>query len=236
MDVIYLLQSEPMNLPAEFDAALNDLYPNGPEWDLVGVLTRSSKVYTLSHDSKILSSVFEILCEPIVIHIAEKHGLRVEKAAQNAYPEFTLIDDSHPNQKIAVDIKSTYRRYNKQGNVSPFKFTLGSYRSYLRTPTKSILYPYPEYIEHWIIGFVYDRNENVRDIEINDIIEAARLQAPYSNIEYFVQKKYKIAGKTPGAGNTTNIGSISSSNIDDFRQGCGGFRTKAAFERYWKNY
>jgi hypothetical protein len=230
------LQPKSMNLPLEFDIAITELYPNGAEWDLVGVLSRSSKVYTLSHDSKILSSVFEILCEPIVKHIAEKHNMRVEKAAQNAYPEFTLIDDVNPNQKIAIDIKSTYRRYTSIGRLSPFKFTLGSYRSYLRNPTKSILYHYREYSEHWIIGFVYDRNENVRDIEIRDIIEAAGLQAPYSNIQYFVQEKYKIAGRTPGAGNTTNIGSISSANIEDFRLGISGFRTKDEFDSYWSNY
>ena len=60
-----------MNFKEEFITAINKLYPNGLEWDLVGILTKSSKVYTLSYDSKILSGIFEILCEPIIINIAD---------------------------------------------------------------------------------------------------------------------------------------------------------------------
>lgn len=52
-----------MNFAVEFHRVLQEVYPKGVEWDLVGILTRTSKVYTLSYDSKILSGIFEILCE-----------------------------------------------------------------------------------------------------------------------------------------------------------------------------
>lgn len=225
-----------IDFKTEFQKEIEEQFANGLEWELVGILTKNSGVYTLSYDSKILSGIFEILCEPIIIRVAEKHHLVVEKAKQNQYPEFTLFDPHHPHEKIAVDIKSTYRQFTSEKLLKPFGFTLGSYRSYLRYPNKGILYPYGEYIKHWVIGFLYTRNTQNRTTEIRQVIEAAQLQPPYSHIEYFVQEKYKIAGRTPGSGNTTNIGSIKSNNIDVFRSGLQGFRSQNEFENYWSNY
>ncbi|MBD3287802.1 type II restriction endonuclease, partial [candidate division KSB1 bacterium] len=90
--------------------------------------------------------------------------------------------------------------------------------------------------EHWIIGFLYSRNPECKKTEIKKIIEASTLQSPYTEIEYFVQQKYRIAGKKPGSGNTTNIGSIKSNNIEDFRTGKGVFNTHQEFEEYWRAY
>lgn len=227
-----------MKFNDEFYAEINRLYPDGLEWGLVGILTKQSRVYTLSFDSKILSGIFEIFCEPIVVKIAEKHGMTLEKSAQTAYPDFTLFKESKQTDKIAIEVKSTYRKFNKDGSVKKFKFTLGSYRSFLRDPKgrKGILYPYSEYKEHWVIGFLYTRNPECKITEIRQVIEASQLQTPFSNIEFFVQEKYKIAGRTPGSGNTTNIGSISSNNIVDFREGKLGFATKSECDEYWRSY
>jgi Restriction endonuclease EcoRV len=157
---------------------------------------------------------------------------------QNQYPEFTLFHPSMPNAKIAIDIKSTYRQRLVSGNIRPFAFTLGSYRPYLQDPLgkKGILFPYADYIEHWVIGFLYDRNLKLKNIEIRSIIEAAQLETPYSNIEFFVQQKHLIAGKVRGSGNTTNISSIKSNKIEDFANGNGPFTTKKEFEEFWKKF
>ncbi len=227
-----------MKFDHEFYAEIDKLYPDGLEWGLVGILTKQSKVYTLSYDSKILSGIFEIFCEPIVVKIAKNHGMNLEKTAQTAYPDFTLFNDSEPKEKIAIEVKSTYRKFNKDGSVKKFRFTLGSYRSFLRDPQgrKGILYPYSDYKEHWVIGFLYTRNPECKITEIRQVIEASQLQSPFTDIEFFVQEKYRIAGKTPGSGNTTNIGSISSNNIKDFQEGKLGFPTKSEFDEYWRNY
>jgi hypothetical protein len=227
-----------MNFKETFEKTIKKFHPNGPEWDLVGVLTKSSKVFTLSYDSKILSGIFEILCEPIIAKIASDNNYKLVKGVQNQYPEFTLFKENQPGKKLAVDIKSTYRQRNKNGTIKPFSFTLGSYRSYLQDPNgkKGILFPYSEYSEHWVIGFLYDRNEKVKDIKIKSIIEAAQLEPPYDNIEYFIQHKHLIAGKNKGSGNTTNIGSIKSNKLQDFAEGNGSFSTKKEFEDYWRNF
>lgn len=227
-----------MKFDNEFNAEIKRLYPEGLEWGLVGILTKHSQVYTLSYDSKILSGIFEIFCEPIVVKIANKNNMIIEKSAQTAYPDFTLYYESLSKKKIAVEVKSTYRKFNKDGTVKKFRFTLGSYRSFLRDPEgrKGILYPYAEYAEHWIIGFLYTRNPDCKITEIRQVIEASQLQSPFTDIEYFVQKKHKIAGRTPGSGNTTNIGSISGNNINDFKEGRLGFSSKSEFDEYWREY
>ena len=225
-----------MDLPGEFERVVKKVYNDDLEWELVGILTKESRVYTLSYDSKILSGIFEILCEPLIKGIADEKGLKLEKAKQNQYPEFTLFNPDSPDKKIAIDVKSTYRQYTKGGELKPFGFTLGSYRSYLRNPTKGILYPYRQYSEHWIIGFLYTRNTQNRFTEIKQVIEASQLEPPFGEIDYFIQEKFRIAGKTPGSGNTTNIGSIKSNDIEVFRRGEGSFLTIKEFEDYWKHY
>jgi hypothetical protein len=227
-----------MDFRKEFNDIIKNLYPKGFDWDLVGVLAKNSKVYTLSYDSKILSGIFEILIEPLILKIVANFDLELKKGVQNQYPEFTLIDPKKTNEKIAIDVKSTYRHYTSNGKLKPFSFTLGSYRSYLQDPKgkKGILFPYHEYAEHWVIGFVYDRNPECTNTEIKDVIEAINLQSPYSNIEYFVQEKHKIAGKVRGSGNTTNISSIKSNDINDFKNGNGPFKTKEEFENFWRDF
>lgn len=223
---------------AEFLSKIKSTYQDGFEWGIVGILIKSGEVYTLSYDSKILSGIFEILCEPIVREIAKDNDMMMEKTVQTFYPDFTLYKRAYPTQKIAIEVKSTYRQYNKKGELKPFGYTLGSYKSYLRDleGKKGILYPYDEYIEHWVIGFLYSRNSKCSQTEIKQIIEASQLESPYTDIDYFVQHKHRIAGLRPGSGNTTNIGSMKSNNIEDFREGKGPFITKEQFEDYWRRY
>lgn len=227
-----------MNFKESFYNYIDSKYPNELVWQLVGVLVNDQRVFTLSYDSKILSGLFEIFCEPIVRDIAKQNNLVVEKAKQNQYPDFTLIHPQKPNNKIAIEVKSTYRQLSKKGELKKFSFTLGSYRSFLRDRKgkKGILYPYNEYSKHWIIGFIYDRNPRCKNVEIKQIIDASNLESPFTNIDFFVQEKYKIAGMSAGSGNTTNIGSIKSKHIEDFKNGNGPFNSHKEFEEYWKNY
>ncbi|MBC8401799.1 MAG: type II restriction endonuclease [Candidatus Marinimicrobia bacterium] len=222
---------------SEFIDLITEEYKDKIDFELVGLLTRTSEVYTLSYDSKILSGIFEILCEPIVAKICTRNKLCLEKSSQTFYPDFTIFQD-RDGMKHAVEIKSTYRRFNKKNEVKPFIYTLGSYKSYLRDPQgkKNILYPYHEYCKHWIIGFLYSRNPACEGTEIKQVIEAASLQTPFIDIEWFIQEKHKIAGRIRGSGNTTNIGSIKSNVMKDFQNGKMGFKSKAEFDEYWRNY
>lgn len=158
--------------------------------------------------------------------------MRVETSPQTIYPDFTLLSGPSDPRKLAIDIKTTYRRPN-----GTFSFTIGSYKSFLRNDTKNILYPYSTYAEHWIIGFVYTRSEEA-ETRAYPLAQRAQIASPYRDVAWFVQEKYKIAGLTPGSGNTTNIASISTGNIADFSNGRGPFagRGESYFREYWANY
>jgi hypothetical protein len=103
--------------------------------------------------------------------------------------------------KIGIDIKSTYReRYQRAynghdaGDVKPFDWTLGGYRSFLRKPTKNIQYDYRCYKENWVIGFLYTRNEELEQGVIVEYEDKNEIPKPHENVEFFVNEKYKVAG------------------------------------------
>lgn len=216
-----------MNLASEFQRVLDE---SGVDFMVRGMLSQDDKVFPLGTDTKVLSTVFELYARPLIQDIADSFGLRVEEAKQTIYPDFTLLTNPSSRDKIAIDVKTTYRR-------PQIIFTLGSYTSFLRNNTKNILYPYNHYAEHWILGFVYTR-EDATNTDYYPLSERGSLSAPYSHVEWFAQEKYKIAGEQPGSGNTTNIGSIRTTNIEDFRQGRGPFAAlgEETFRDYWRNF
>lgn len=152
--------------------------------------------------------------------------------------------------KLAIDVKTTYREFYSRkytypngdsydaGDTQPFTFTLGSYASFLRKPTKNIQYDYRAYAGHYIMGFVYTRNNDSEEGLVKDYTDRDDVPPPYEDVEYFVSEKYEIAGETPGSGNTENIGSFRTNDIEDLREGNGPFAEHGEdlFEEYWRNH
>lgn len=205
-------------------------------YGVCGIVDQRGNVYPLGFDTKVLSTVFEILCKPAVMSTAQKLNLEVvEQAKQNHYPDFTLMKSENDIEKIAIDVKTTYRRHDN----AKFKYTLGSYTSFIKNehPRKNITYPFNEYSMHFVIGFVYNRaSRNVlRDKYRYEISEIAKISPPFNNVKVFVQEKWKIAGDKPGSGNTANIGSISG-HFQDFVSGNSPFLNEKEFLEYWKGY
>ena len=206
----------------------------GVEWCIKGVLDNKNQLYTLSNDTKLLSKVFELVSIPIITKAVEPHIQSWEiEERQNAYPDLTLIFDGPSPNKIAIDIKSTYRRTGSVG------FTLGSYTAYMRPPfTKNISYSYLDYKEHWIVGFIYDRVPGIKP-EIIDASLIDKIVAPVENVEIVIWQKWQLASDRPGSGNTANIGSVLT--LEGLRNGKGTFaqfgdKGKDIFEDYWRNY
>ncbi len=228
----YLIIHKFMNFGEEFYKKIGN---NKLTWLVRGILSTDDLVYGIGTDSKILSRVFELLSYPFIEEIAQEQNYYLEiSSEQTVYPDFTLYKTKKDKTKLAIDIKSTYR---KKPNAK-FGFTLGSYTSFLRNNTKNIMYPYDEYSEHWIIGFVYDREtESSRSTKKVNLSERNTLMPSYKNVEFVVQEKYKIAGCKPGSGNTANIGSILG-DLNDFKHGNGPFSSygEATFRDYWANY
>lgn len=205
-------------------------------FNVTGLLVGGLNVITLGSDSKLIGRIFELLSTEILNGICKDNNWVIEESeSQTVYPDFTIINEK--GEKFAVDIKTTYRKHSSKGEISKYGFTLGSFASFLRNNTKNIAYPYDQYVKHYVIGFVYDRNENSKAglmLNLND----TTLVPPFSNVEYFMQEKYKIAGDKPGSGNTENIGTIKSTNIDDFKNGNGLFSNlgNEMFEKYWRGF
>jgi len=214
----------------DFDSEVAD---RGITWEAIGFYGTDGHVYPFGTDTKVLSTVFEAFCAPIILDIAEQHGYEVTFAKQTHYPDFTLTPRGRSSDRIAVDIKTTYQKTPR----SQFKFTLGSYGSFLRDGKKNISYPYDQYCDHWVVGFVYRRREGVA-AKVHQIQNPENLLCPYQDVQYFIQEKYKIAGTKPGSGNTKNIGSFPTRDIADLRDGRGPFADtgEEAFEEYWRNY
>lgn len=208
------------------------------DWQVKGLIDLNKKVFTIGSDSKLIGRIFELLVVVVLEDIANETDYElVSSESQTVYPDFNLVNIK-TGDKIAIDIKTTYRRRNKKGNLTNIGFTLGSFASFLRNNTKNIQYPYNEYSKHYVIGFIYDRVENATEGRIVNIDELDKIVCPYDNVEFFVQEKYRISGDKPGSGNTENIGSFKTNESELIKDGLGPFSClgNETFEDYWKNY
>lgn len=205
-------------------------------YSVCGVIDKRKRIYPLNSDTKVISAVFEMVTSPVIYAYAEKAGMVVkEPEEQNYYPDFTLMKDTGDVNKVAIDIKTTYQ----SGDDTKFSYTLGSYTSYIRETreTKNILYPYSDYKEHWIIGFVYRRalSGGAYEPKIYSVDELDKIEVPFAGVDVFMQEKWKIAGDKAGSGNTTNIGSVNA-KLEDFVDGSGVFKSENEFLEYWRGY
>lgn len=205
-------------------------------WDIKGIIDSAKRIYTLGYDTKVISSIFELISTPLIEEIARRNNLEIiYSSSQTTYPDFTLRGEILQGSLIAIDVKSTYRRFYSGSPNYRCGFTLGSYTSFLRNNTKNIVFPYNQYKEHWIVGFIYTRSKEfttgIRNIEeIDQIVPAIQ------DVEFLVQEKYKIASDQPGSGNTANIGSVT--DPQTLKTGTGPFSSlgNQVFEDYWRNY
>lgn len=207
-------------------------------WEVKGLIDSNKKIFTLGSDSKLIGRIFELLITVVLESIANQSEYRlVASESQTVYPDFNLVNDK-TGDKIGIDIKTTYRRRNAKGQLTNIGFTLGSFASFLRNNTKNIQYPYNEYSKHYVIGFIYDRIESASEGRIVNVDDLDNIIAPYANVEFFVQEKYRIAGDKPGSGNTENIGSFKTNESSLIKQGLGpfSFLGNEVFEHYWRNY
>ncbi|WP_080413050.1 type II restriction endonuclease [Burkholderia ubonensis] len=202
-----------------------------------GITTTDGMIHPLSTDSKVLAALFEAVVRGKLEALAAAHGFKLETPPeQNYYPDFTLTRENQAGTllRLAVDVKTTYGDATRDS----FKFTLGSYTGCIHPSrdTKNIHYPFSTYAEHWVVGFVYQREGRApAALELYSDCERDKVPLPLKNVHCFVQEKWRIAGDKPGSGNTSNIGSIEGP-LRAFEQGRGIFASDAEFLAYWRNY
>lgn len=130
------------------------------DWSVKGFIDVAKNIYTISIDTKVISKIIELMMFPVLQKFAKENNFEMHFCAeQNHYPDVTFI--AKDKQKIALDLKSTYRKEN--GDVSGF--TLGAFTGYFRfrDSNKNITFPYKEYSKHYILGVIYTQQEEFID-------------------------------------------------------------------------
>ena len=205
------------------------------QWIIKGFIDVYKKIYTISIDTKVVSKVLELLLFPLFKKFADQHHLRLELSPlQNFYPDITLISESS-GEKYAVDIKSTYRVDKTKASG----MTLGAFTGYFRnrTSNKNTLYPYGQYVGHYVVGVIYSQSEGVIDERKQYKIEDLNtIPSVIRDFQFFAQPKYKLASTSPGSGNTKNIGSVN--KIQALVNGEGPFAQlgEEIYDDYWMFY
>ena len=206
------------------------------EWELVGFINKDEEVYSFGNDSKIIGRLFEVIITDALLKACNELGYTLfESTEQTVYPDFYFKKQN--GKRIAIDVKTTYRKFDSNGNVMKFNFTGGSFTSFMRNGSKNIDGYYSDYDAHYIIGILYSREENP-SIGKTTLDNLEELIPAYKDPEVFVQEKYRICGDKKGSGNTDNIGTIRAKSIDPFVYGAGpfSFLGPEAFHDYWVNH
>ena len=207
--------------------------PSG-DWAVKGFIDIAKNIYTISVDTKVVSKIIELMMFPVLQRFAKENKFEMHfSAEQNHYPDVTFI--TKDKQKIALDLKSTYRKNHEM--VSGF--TLGAFTGYFRfrESNKNITFPYKDYSKHYILGIVYTQQEELIDEnKVYTIKDLKKILSVVKDFDFIVQEKYKIAKDRPGSGNTKNIGSCV--KISELREGLGPFSKLGVkiFDDYWINY
>jgi hypothetical protein len=221
-------------LLAHFEAFKQVLATDSGDWVVKGFIDVYRNIYTISVDTKVVSKIIELLLFPVISEFAATYDYRMVLAEyQNHYPDISFI--SPDGKKIALDLKSTYRR--SKNRVSGF--TLGAFTGYFRRreSTKNITFPYGEYAKHFVLGIIYSRSDEAIDErrvyrldDLQDIVSVVK------DFRFLLQEKWRIAKDRPGSGNTKNIGSVT--GIDSLIAGEGPFAPYGVevFDDYWMNY
>ncbi len=216
------------------------------QWVIKGFIDIFRNIYMLTSDTKLISKVIEIHLFPKFNEFAERHGYYlVFPDKQNWYPDITFISKEDDGIKFAVDLKTTYITKYKDGK--PYEcngFTLGSHGTYFtdRESSKNIQFPYKDYLGHYVLGIIYERNllqkpEGKIRYGIEDI---EKIPSAIKNFIFFAHEKWRIASDRSGSGNTANIGSVK--KIEDLLEGKGifyryfGENGERCFDEYWMNY
>jgi len=174
-------------------------------WSVKGFIDVARNIYTISMDTKVVSKIIELMMFPVLQRFAKENNLEmIFSTEQNHYPDVTFI--SKDKQKLALDLKSTYRK--NHDTVSGF--TLGAFTGYFRfrDSKKNTTFPYKEYSKHYILGVIYTQQEDTIDEnKVYMIDDLEEILSVVKDFDFIVQEKYKIAKDRPGSGNTKNIGS-----------------------------
>jgi len=119
------------------------------QWSVKGFIDLYKNIYTISHDTKIISKILEIHIFPKLLEFAKNMDTGwFLPNTRITIQIYLFLTYSEKTKKFAVDFKTTYRRPDKPHLCNGF--TLGSHGKYFeeRTSTENIQFPYGSYSGH----------------------------------------------------------------------------------------
>jgi hypothetical protein len=203
----------------DIKADLENLF-KGFRWTIRGFIDDKGDIYDLPDIPQVITGLFqEIAKQRLKPFFRGKYHCEIVQGGAREYPEITAFGGRLGEGKIAFDIKTTRRL--SRNRVSGF--SIGSYAGYFLHPEHKLpgcKFPYAEFKEHWLVGFVYTWNPNADSLHMVD------------NIEVIISEKWKIASKSTATGTTFAISSVR--DLDKLRKGEGDFDSSAEFENFWR--
>lgn len=202
-----------------FKAGLEKLFADF-RWNIKGFIDENGKVSSLPDIPQVITGIFqEVAKRKTKLFLKQNYHCQIVQGGSREYPEITAFGGKVGEEKIAIDIKTT-RRASKN-RVSGF--SIGSYAGYFTYPNEKrpgCKFPYAEYKEHWIIGFVYTWDPRASSVHM------------VSDIEVIVNEKWRLASKSTATGTTFAISSVRKLNA--LRAGKGDFSSPQEFESFWR--
>lgn len=127
------------------------------DWTVKGFIDVYKNIYTISLDTKVVSKIIELMIFPVIVKFARDNDYEmILTSHQNHYPDISFVSKK-TKEKIALDLKSTYRiNFEKVNGM-----TLGAFTGYFRNrkSNKNITFPYSEYSKHYVLGVLYTKTD-----------------------------------------------------------------------------
>lgn len=96
------------------------------DWTVKGFIDIYKNIYTISLDTKVVSKIIELMIFPVLMQFAKENNYEmILTSHQNHYPDITFVSRK-TKEKIALDLKSTYRVSSEKVNG----MTLGAFTGY----------------------------------------------------------------------------------------------------------
>lgn len=189
-------------------------------WTIKGFIDENGKIHELPDIPQVITGIFQELAKrKIKPFLKQNYNCKIIQGGPREYPEMTVFGGKLETGKTAIDVKTT-RRVSKN-RVSGF--SIGSYAGYFTHPDQKLpgcKFPYGEFKDHWVIGFVYTWNPDVNSLHM------------VSDIEVIVNRKWKLASKSTATGTTFAISSVR--DLNALRAGKGDFNSPQEFENFWR--
>lgn len=207
------------SLKPDLKADLEHLF-QGFRWTTRGFVDKNGRIYELPDIPQVITGIFqEVAKQRLKPFLKERYNCEIIQGGTREYPEITAFGGRLGQQKVAIDIKTTRRISTNR--ISGF--SIGSYAGYFLHPERKLpgcKFPYSEFKEHWLIGFIYSWDPHADSLHM------------VSNIEIIVNEKWKIASKSTATGTTFAISSVR--DLGRLREGKGDFDSPEEFETFWR--